>query len=300
MNGRKGGVFLKESTAIYMDYDNLFRSINESYSQFQTYEVVKRIIEKMEQLNNKVHLVKAFCDFETASNEIHELQQSLVELRHVNSIGEGKSNASDIALAIDVVKSLYNTREFDHYVIVSSDSDMLPLVLELSYHGKKVTLVYLESKIKIPYTESLKNRISLLKIEDLLQVETYQSLTLQQLNEQKEQAAQKYLNVINQEMNMLFVKYHSQPATVIYQKNILEALKSDKASNLQPSDAMVVFEFLKSEKLIVALDVQVVMHGVTEVRKAFFINENRVKELAIVLSEEVLVKIENANIVLSE
>ncbi|MBQ0140890.1 MAG: NYN domain-containing protein [Kurthia sp.] len=288
------------STAIYIDYDNLFRSINESYSQFQTYEVVNNIIGKMEQLKNKVHLVKAFCDFETASNEIHELQQSLVELRHVNSIGEGKSNASDIALAIDVVKSLYSNREFEHYVIVSSDSDMLPLVLELSYQGKKVTLVYLESKIKIPYTESLKNRISLLKIEDLLQVDTYQSLTLQQLNEQKEEVAKKYLNVINHEMNMLFVKYHSQPATVIYQKNILEALKNEETLKLQPSDATIVFEFLKNEKLLVALDVQVMMHGINEIRKAFFINENRLKELSIVLSEEILVRVEHANLIVSE
>lgn len=291
---------MNASTAIYIDYDNLFRSINESYAQFQTYQVVERIIEKMEQTNNKVHLVKAFCDFQTATNEIHELQQSLVELRHVNSIGEGKSNASDIALAIDVMKSLYNPRVFDHYVIVSSDSDMLPLVLELSYQGKKVTIVYLESKMKMPYTKSLENRVNLLKLEDLLQVETYKSLNIEQLKENNGQLIEKYMNAINREMNTLFVKYHSQPATVIYQKNILEVLKNDLILGLQPSDAMIAFDFLKSEKLLIVLDVQVMMHGVNEIRKAFFINEPRVHELGISLSDEILVKKENANLVLNE
>lgn len=285
------------STAIYIDYDNLFRSINESYAQFQTYQVVNHIIGKIEQKNNDVHLVKAFCDFQTATNEIHELQQSLVELRHINSIGEGKSNASDIALAIDVMKSLYNPRIFDHYVIVSSDSDMLPLVLELSYQGKKVTIVYLESKMKMPYTKSLENRVDLMKIEDILQVETYKTLDVYQLKENNGQLIESYLNVINKEMNLLFVKYHSQPATVIYQKNILEALKNTTVLALQPSDAMIVFEFLKSEKLIVSRDVHVIMHGMNEVRKAFFIDEKRVAEVGLTLSEEVLVKIKHANII---
>lgn len=285
------------STAIYIDYDNLFRSINESYAQFQTYQVVNHIIGKIEQKNNDVHLVKAFCDFQTATNEIHELQQSLVELRHINSIGEGKSNASDIALAIDVMKSLYNPRIFDHYVIVSSDSDMLPLVLELSYQGKKVTIVYLESKMKMPYTKSLENRVDLMKIEDILQVETYKTLDVYQLKENNGKLIESYLNVINKEMNLLFVKYHSQPATVIYQKNILEALKNTTVLALQPSDAMIVFEFLKSEKLIVSRDVHVIMHGMNEVRKAFFIDEKRVAEVGLTLSEEVLVKIKHANII---
>lgn len=281
-----------------MDYDNLYRSINESYSQFETYEVVKKIIRKLEgQDSNKVQLVKAFCDFHTAADEINELQNNLVELRHVNSIGEGKSNASDIALAIDVTKSLYENPNFEHYVIVSSDSDMLPIIMELVLKGKKTTLFYLESKIKTPYLDNVLNKIEVVKIEDILEVETYKSFDIEYLKARGNSAFLLYLECINQTMNELFVKYHEQPATVIYQKNIIEALKNSEQLAIQPSDAMIVFDYLKSEKLIFSADVHVMMHGVDEIRKAFFINEKRVKELGLTLSEEVLVKYENANLV---
>lgn len=216
---------MEVSTAVYMDYDNLFRSINESYSQFQTYVVVNKILDSINGSNsNKIQLVKAFCDFNSASHEISDLQKSLVELRHINSIGDGKSNASDIALAIDVIKSLFNTRTFEHYVIVSSDSDMLPLLLELSYQGKKITLCYLESKIKQTYLESLANKVDLLKIEDLLGIETYKPFDIEELKASGIKKFTKYLNAINDLMNDLYVEYGSQPSTVIYQKNLLSAL----------------------------------------------------------------------------
>lgn len=286
------------STAIFMDYDNLYRSINESYSQFETSEVVKKIIHKMEELgSNSVQLVKAFCDFHTATDEINELQNNLVELKHVNSVGEGKSNASDIALAIDVTKSLYENPKFEHYVIVSSDSDMLPIIMELVLQGKKTTLFYLESKIKTPYLNTVRNKIDIVKIEDVLEVETYTVFDIERLKEKGNRTFQVYLDCINHTMNELFVKYHEQPATVIYQKNIIEALKNNVQLEIQPSDAMILFDYLKEEKLIFSADVHVMMHGVDEIRKAFFINEKRVKEFGLTLSEEVLVKYENANLV---
>jgi len=146
-------VSLEVQTAVYIDYDNLYRSMNESYSAYSGAETVKSIVKYLRtELNCDVKLVKAFCDFKNSSNEIDDLQQNLVELRHINSVGNGKGNASDIGLAIDVIKSLYNSKEFGKYVIISSDSDMLPLILELCYQGKKVDLIYLKSKINDRYS----------------------------------------------------------------------------------------------------------------------------------------------------
>lgn len=281
-----------KATAVYMDYDNLYRSINESYSQFKTSEVVKKILEHLALgEENSVQLIKAFCDFKTANNEISDLQENLVELRHINYIGDGKTNASDLALAIDVIKSLYNTRKFEHYVIVSSDSDMLPLILELSYQDKEITLLYLESKVKKRYVESLKTRINVKKIEDILGVETYRPFDIEDIESSDEEKL-KYLNCINKGMNRLFVKYGSKPLTVIYQKNILEFLNDESSFNLQPSDSSAILDYFKNEKLIIIKEVEVNIEDKETTRKANFINPEKLNELGLTLDEEINVKYE--------
>lgn len=288
---------MTKPTAVFMDYDNLYRSINESYSMFKTSEVVKKLLEYLSNVqDNSVQLVKAFCDFKTSSSEISDLQENLIELRHVNSIGDGKSNASDLALAIDVIKSLYNNRMFEHYVIVSSDSDMLPLILELRYQGKKITLLYLESKIKDNYLETLEKQINVKKIEEILGVETYKPFNIENLHFRAEEQ-QKYLNCINKEMNSLYVKYGSKPQTVIYQKNLLDALNSEASFNLQPSDSSLIIDFFKEEKIIIAAEVKVVISGAEQKRTAFFINDEKLKENNLILEEEIKVKYKDADLV---
>ena len=53
-----------KATAVYMDYDNLYRSINESYSQFKTSEVVKKILEHL--ISPKMNLDNKSILFYTA------------------------------------------------------------------------------------------------------------------------------------------------------------------------------------------------------------------------------------------
>lgn len=102
-------------------------------------DIVKRIKEKYSQ--DRILTFKAFCDFEKSGRQLSELQKNLVELCHVYSSGEGEArkNASDIALAIDVVKNLFNKPDCEKYVLVSSDSDMLPLINEITYSAVKKT-----------------------------------------------------------------------------------------------------------------------------------------------------------------
>ncbi|KSU59060.1 hypothetical protein AS034_19065 [[Bacillus] enclensis] len=284
-------------TAVFIDYDNLYRSINESYSMFITSDVVKKLLDYLsdEQLNS-VQLVKAFCDFKTSSNEISDLQENLVELRHVNSIGDGKSNASDIALAIDVTKSLSNNRKFEHYVIVSSDSDMLPLILELRYQGKEITLLYLESKIKNNYLETLEKQIKVKKIEEILGVETYKPFNIENLEFSNEEKF-KYLNCINKGMNDLYVKYGSKSQTVVYQKDLLAALNNQSSFNLQPSDSSAILDYFKKEKIIIAAEVKVIIKDEDQKRTAFFINEDKLEEFDLTLDDEVMVKYREAELV---
>lgn len=272
-------------TAIYIDYDNLYRSINESYSAFTGSETVRKIINHFDEKSEyNVKLVKAFCDFKNSYQEIEDLQNNLVELRHINSVGNGKSNASDIGLAIDVVKSLFNNKKFDNYVIVSSDSDMLPLILELNYQGKEVTLVYLESKTSDKYTGMLVQRpdIKTLKIEEILGIKVHEPIREANL-ESDLILVTKYLNFINEITNDLFDKFSD--GTTVSQNIIKEGLKS-KDDSLEDLDVTIILDFMKNKGYINRFIKDVNIKGKKEQRNSYLLDIEKIKGENITLDTE--------------
>lgn len=280
----------KLETAIYIDYDNLYRSIDESYSQFTGSEVVRKIISYFDNSDNfencdyKIKLIKAFCDFKNSSQEIEDLQNNLVELRHINSAGNGKSNASDIGLAIDVIKSFFNTKKFENYVIVSSDSDMLPLILELNYQGKEVNLVYLKSKISDKYINMLNQRanIKTIEIENILGVEVYKPIEKSTLYNDLGLVS-KYLNLINEIINDIYAKYKEN--TTIAQKVVSNEL-SQKGHSLQKADAVTILDFMKENNYLRKTIKEVDINGKKEKRDSFLLSKQDIQNANITLKDE--------------
>lgn len=274
----------KLETAIYIDYDNLYRSIDESYSKFTGSEVVRKIISYFDNSDYKIKLIKAFCDFKNSSQEIEDLQNNLVELRHINSAGNGKSNASDIGLAIDVIKSFFNTKKFENYVIVSSDSDMLPLILELNYQGKEVNLVYLKSKISDKYINMLNQRanIKTVEIEDILDVEIYEPIKKSTLHNDLELVS-KYLNLINEIINDTYAKYKEN--TTIAQRVILNEL-FDKSDSLEKADVITILDFMKENNYLRKTIKEVDIKGKKEERDSFLLSKQDIQNANITLEDE--------------
>lgn len=274
----------KLETAIYIDYDNLYRSIDESYSKFTGSEVVRKIISYFDNSDYKIKLIKAFCDFKNSSQEIEDLQDNLVELRHINSAGNGKSNASDIGLAIDVIKSFFNTKKFENYVIVSSDSDMLPLILELNYQGKEVNLVYLKSKISDKYINMLNQRanIKTVEIEDILDVEIHEPIKKSTLHNDLELVS-KYLNLINEIINDTYAKYKEN--TTIAQKVISNKL-FDKSDSLEKADAITILDFMKENNYLRKTIKEVDIKGKKEERDSFLLSKQDIQNANITLEDK--------------
>lgn len=135
-----------ENIAIFIDYDNVYVTLENYYdTEAVTYtsEIIKKIKERYS--DNKISVFKAFADFQKINPVLTQLQMIQVELRHVYSTNQdnpNRKNASDIALVIDVMKTLFNKKDIDRFVLVSSDSDMLPLINEIKYHGKEVDVIY--------------------------------------------------------------------------------------------------------------------------------------------------------------
>lgn len=231
-----------KTTAVYMDYDNVSISMADYYKVDAT-ELIKKLREGIEKETN-LRMIKAFCDFKHVKDEeIKGLDSLLVELRHVTSASaNGKSNASDIALAIDVSKSLYNPISIDKYYIVSSDSDMFSLLKELKFFNKEIELVYLEKNIGSHYKESLASSgISSQSIEELIGVDVYQDFNMEEIESELDEI----LYVIYEKI--LEIKTEHGERGSVSSKAIMEALTSKYSFN----DSKQLITYLENEKYLI-------------------------------------------------
>ena len=85
----------------------------------------------------RIIVKRAYADWSIASNKRDQLLEFGIDPIHVFRSASGGKNSSDIRLVIDAVELLYQST-VDTFVIVSSDSDFVPLVSKLRAAGKTV------------------------------------------------------------------------------------------------------------------------------------------------------------------
>ncbi len=140
-----------ENVAIYVDYDNVYWTLKNSYLHDPDDTNLERNL--FAQLWNtydrdNVRVFKAFGDFEQIACDMTSLQKKRIQLRHVYANGkkdEHRKNASDIELCLDAIETTYTDPNISCYVFVTADSDMIPIMSRLMYKGKHVELYYVPS-----------------------------------------------------------------------------------------------------------------------------------------------------------
>ena len=136
-----------QNTAIYVDYENVYITLDEQYTNVKDSKLI--ILDKIrEQYRNcAIRTFKLFCDFSTINDSIQDLDTRFVELKHVSSIDRSvrHKNAADISMAIDIIRSSILRPDITKYVIVSSDSDMLPIINDLVQNNKIVDVICFKS-----------------------------------------------------------------------------------------------------------------------------------------------------------
>ena len=85
----------------------------------------------------RIIIKRAYADWSKAGDKADQMLELGIEAKHYFRISGSGKNASDICLAIDAIELLYNS-PVDTFVIVSSDTDFLPLVSTLRSAGKTV------------------------------------------------------------------------------------------------------------------------------------------------------------------
>jgi len=150
-------VTVERQLAVLIDFENTgLKSIQWLFDQVSD---IGRIIVK-----------RAYADWSVETDKRDQLLELGIEPVHLFRSSGGGKNSSDIRLAIDAIELLHQS-PVDTFIIVSSDSDFVPLVSKLRSAGKTVigagreaivssTLVrscdryfYLEQSDKIPLAE---------------------------------------------------------------------------------------------------------------------------------------------------
>lgn len=133
------------NVCILIDYDNLFHTMKRYAIDVtdEEYDICKFFNETYGK--DKIRSFRAYADFDQVKVSLRKLQEQRVQIRNVygnNRDDKYRKNASDIELSIDAIELTYKEPNIDTYVIVTSDSDMIPIMSRLKYKGKKVQLYY--------------------------------------------------------------------------------------------------------------------------------------------------------------
>lgn len=118
------GYTTEKQIAILIDFENV--GLSSMQWLFDQISDIGRIIIK-----------RAYADWATAGDRQDQLLELGIEPIHLLRSSSGGKNSSDIRLAVDAV-DLLHTSTVDTFVIVSSDSDFVPLVTKLRSAGKIV------------------------------------------------------------------------------------------------------------------------------------------------------------------
>ena len=110
--------------AILIDYENV------------GLDAIQFLLDQLSDVGRAI-VKRAYADWSTQSGKRDQLLELGIEAIHVFRSSRSGKNSSDIRLTIDAVEVLYGA-PVDTFVIVSSDSDFVPLVSKLRASGKVV------------------------------------------------------------------------------------------------------------------------------------------------------------------
>lgn len=266
---------IMSKVAIFIDYDNVSITLDKYYQNSNRPNLKLDIIHKIKDFfkNDKILTIKAFADFEKITPLLTPLQKEQVELRHVYSSSKRK-NASDIALVISVMKSIYSNQNIDKYVIVSSDSDMLPVINEMKFFDKDIFVVYSEYCAKNEYNTYL-DADSFITIEKLLGIPVYSPIQQDTILS----ILPSILKMINKNICETYFKYKGE-GTVL-KKDIINQMYSTYTLYCS-SDIDIIVDYLFKNKLLIESCTQNPMY------KKVLINAKLLSEYSIQIEERII------------
>lgn len=132
----------QRTLAVFIDFENLAlgflqkkRDKKGSNGQFDfdVHKVLGRLVEK-----GKVVVKTAYADWHRFSRHRGRLHEAGIELIEIPKRSQMGKNSADIRLCVDAMDLCYSKEHIDTFIIISGDSDFIPLVSKLKENGKYV------------------------------------------------------------------------------------------------------------------------------------------------------------------
>ncbi|HEY1191754.1 MAG TPA: NYN domain-containing protein, partial [Gemmata sp.] len=142
---------MKPSAVLLIDFENFYHS-RRDYFRDQNIPVgdqpgpaddlaaLVRVAERMAELPLAVR--RAYANFNSLPGAARDLMHRGIEPVQVFCLSEtSNKNAADMKLAMDAVALADSSAPFEHFVLVTGDSDFIPVILELKRRGHSVSVV---------------------------------------------------------------------------------------------------------------------------------------------------------------
>ena len=133
--------------AIFVDYENIYRSLSES-SHSRPDELISEMIDALQKSlrldrDARMAVSRAYADFTSLHGEtIQRLYLQGVEPRFVP--GSLQANAVEIQLCVDAMDLLHHRPDIETFVLLTGHRTYLPLIQHVKRYGRGVMVVALE------------------------------------------------------------------------------------------------------------------------------------------------------------
>lgn len=141
-----------ESAGIFIDYENIHYYLSSEFDNppeiagycFEIIRSLKNTYETNSGLS--ANIMNAYADFERiGSGALSNLY--LMGILTKNVLGTEHKNAADMQMCIDILETMYNRKDVNHYMIVAGDRDYIPVIQHLKRQGKKIKVAAFRKSI---------------------------------------------------------------------------------------------------------------------------------------------------------
>ncbi|MBN2724665.1 MAG: NYN domain-containing protein [Deltaproteobacteria bacterium] len=126
----------KSNIAVFIDFENIGN---------QDIFDAKSLIEKLREKGGLV-IKKAYADWGRYASYKRQMLENSIELTELPSHGNRGKNSADIKLVTDALETAITRDYIDTFVIVSGDSDYIPLISKIREYNKSVIVIGVRDK----------------------------------------------------------------------------------------------------------------------------------------------------------
>ena len=154
--------------ALFLDYENIRRSIEHHFSPAPAPSVVCEKLYELASRFGHVLLANAYGDWSISATDPREFRRRQIEPRLVLTKENG-DDRTDITMSLDALETLYADPGIDVYVVASGDSDFHDLLQRLRRRGKRIVVCGARSDTG---RELIRGADKYIALDDLLGVRT--------------------------------------------------------------------------------------------------------------------------------